>query len=158
MSRHLTLADLKDPREAAFVAALFELGGPLHGAEAAMRAGYTTDPAEAPRVAAILLGSSRISRAITGEVRARFDVATSAAFNTMLEILQDPKAPASARLAAAQAIIDRSSIGPVISRSAAVTAQITIDDLIIQLGDGDAEAAQASDVVDAEFSEVTSEN
>ena len=151
MSRSLTLADLKDPREAAFVAAVFELGGPLHGAEAAMRAGYTADPDKAPGIAAILLGNSRISRAITGEVKARFDVATSAAFNTMLEICGDPKAPATARLSAAQAIMDRSSLGPVPSRSMSLTANVTVEDLLDQLGDG---AGRAGEVVDAEFSEV----
>jgi hypothetical protein len=151
MSRSLTIADLKDPREAAFVAALFELGGPLHGAEAAMRAGYTTDPAEAPRLAAILLGHPRISRTITGEVKARFDVATSAAFNATLEILQNPKAPASARLSAAELIFNRSSIGPVPSRSLSVTATGGIEDLIVLL-----EGPQDLDgnAIDAEFHEV----
>lgn len=137
MARPLTIADLSDPREAAFVAAVFELGGPQHGAEAALRAGYTRDPTEAPRVAAILLGSPRIGRAVVGEVRARFDLATAAAFNTILDICQDPKAPASARLSAAQAILDRSSVGPVPSRSMSVTAALSIDDLILQMSEGD---------------------
>ncbi|HEY5409299.1 MAG TPA: hypothetical protein VIJ94_01105 [Caulobacteraceae bacterium] len=154
MARSLTLADLKDPREAAFVAAVFELGGPLYGAEAAMRAGYTSNPNEAPRVAAMLLGSSRISRAITGEVKARFDVATSTAFNTMLEICQDTKAPATARLSAAQAIIDRSSIGPVPSRSMSLTATVGIEELLTQLGE---DGGRHGDVVEAEFSDVTPE-
>lgn len=152
--RPLTITDLRDPREAAFVGAIFELGGPLHGAEAAMRAGYTSDPGEAPRVAAILLGSSRIARAITGEVKARFDVATSAAFNAMLEVCQDPKAPASARLSAAQAIIDRSSLGPVPSRSMSLTAHTTIEELLEQL---DARGGEDGEVVDAEFREVAPE-
>lgn len=151
MARSLTLADLKDPREAAFVAAVFELGGPQYGAEAALRAGYTTDPTEAPRLAAILLGSSRISRAITGEVKARFDVATSAAFNVILEIAADPKAPASARLSAAESILSRSSIGPVPSRSMSLTAHATVEDLLERL---DGREGPPGDVIEAEFSEV----
>lgn len=154
MARSLTLADLKDPREAAFVAAVFELGGPQYGAEAALRAGYTRDPQEAPRIAAILLSSPRIARVITGEVKARFDVATSAAFNAILAILEDPKAPASARLSAAQAILDRSTIGPVPSRSMSLTASLSVEDLLERLDGRDGEP---SDVVDAEFSEVASE-
>jgi hypothetical protein len=153
--RPLTIADLRDPREAAFVGAIFELGGPLHGAEAAMRAGYTRDPDEAPRVAAILLASPRISRAIAGEVKARFDVATSAAFNTMLEVCQDPKAPAPARLSAAQAIIDRSSIGPVPSRSMSLAVHTTVEQLLEELDGRSSEAG--GDVVDAEFREVAPE-
>jgi hypothetical protein len=91
--RSLTLADLTDPREAAFVAAIFELGGPQHGVEAAIRAGYATDADEGRLIAAALLGHQRIARAITGEVKARFDVATAAAFNATLEILQDARRP-----------------------------------------------------------------
>lgn len=155
MSRHtVTIADLRDPREAAFVGAVFELGGPQYGAEAALRAGYTRDPDEAPRLAAILLGTPRIARVFTGEVRARFDVAVSAAFNTMLEICQDPKAPASARLSAAQAILDRSSIGPVPSRSTNLTASLSVEELLERL---DARGGEADDVIEGEAVAVASE-
>jgi hypothetical protein len=154
MSRSLTIADLKEPREAAFVAAVFELGGPQYGAEAAMRAGYTADPNEAPRIAAILLGSSRIAKAIAGEVKARFDVAASAAFNTILEIAADRKAPASARLAAAQAIIDRSSIGPIPSRSVSLTGNGSIEELLTLL---DGNESESGEVIEAEFSDVAPE-
>ena len=149
--RPLTLADLSDPREAAFVAAVFALGGPQHGAEAAIRAGYTGDPDEARLVSAILLGSSRIARAITGEVKARFDVATAAAFNAILEIVQDRKAPATARLSAAQAILDRSSVGPVPSRSMSLSASVSVEDMLARL---DVEDARAGGVVEGEFREV----
>jgi hypothetical protein len=157
-SRSLTIADLADPREAAFVAAIFELGGPQHGVEAAIRAGYATDESDARLIAAALLGHQRIARAITGEVKARFDVATSAAFDTMLAILQDPKAPASARLTAAESILNRSSLGPVPSRSVALTASVSIEDALAAL---DAEEAArgsgAGEVLDAEYSEVSPE-
>lgn len=153
--RPLTIADLTEPREVAFAAAVFELGGPQFGAEAAIRAGYTTDPNEAPRIAAILLSSSRIARAITGEVKARFDVAASAAFNTILEIAADRKAPASARLSAAQAILDRSTLGPVPSRSMSLTANVTVEDLLEQLG-GD--GATGDGVMEGEAVEITPES
>jgi len=155
MARSLTLADLKDPREAAFVAAIFELGGPQYGAEAALRAGYTTDQAEAPRIGAILLAAPRIARVITGEVRARFDVAAAAAFDTILTIATDPKAPASARLTAAQEILSRSSIGPVPSRSMSLHANVTVEELLSQLDISGQPAGAAGDVIDVEAVDVT---
>ena len=71
MSKALTIADLTDPREAAFVATIFELGGPQHAGQAALQAGYANTLEEAERAAAFLLGSSRIGRVITGERKAR---------------------------------------------------------------------------------------
>ena len=133
MSRSLTIADLSSPQEAAFVAALFSLGGPQHAAEAALRAGYADTCEEAERAAAFLLGSSRISRVITGEIKARFDVAAAAAFNTLLEICTNKSAPASSRISSAQEILARSSLGPIPSRSVSVTAQTSIEDLLRQL-------------------------
>lgn len=153
MSRpNLTLANLTDSREAAFVAALFELGGPQHGAVAPVRAGYAENLEDAARAAAFLLSSSRISRVVTGEVRARFDVATAAAFNTLLEVCADRSATGAARISAAQAILDRSSIGPVPSRTMSLTAAVTVEDLLAKL---DAAKGDAGDVVDGEFTDVT---
>ena len=133
MSRALTIADLSNPQEAAFVANLFELGGPQYGPEAALRAGYATTPEEAERAAALLLGSSRIARVITGEIKSRFDIAAVAAFNTLLEVCGDNRAPASARISAAQEILNRSSLGPIPSRSMSVTASTRIEDLLEML-------------------------
>lgn len=127
MSRSLTIADLSSPQEAAFVAALFDLGGPQHAAAAAMRAGYGDTAEDAERAAAFLLGSSRISKVITGEIKARFDTAAAAAFNTLLEICADRRAPANARISAAQEILNRSSIGPIVSRSAVLKAEAGIE-------------------------------
>lgn len=130
MSRALTITDLSDPREAAFVAAVFDLGGPQHATEAALRAGYGRTAAEAERAAAFLLGSQRISRAIAGETKARFDIAAAAAFNTLVEVCTDRKAPASARISAAQEILSRSSVGPIMSRSAHLNANVQDDRLV----------------------------
>jgi len=156
MSRPLTLADLKDPREAAFVAALFELGGPQHGVEAAMRAGYADTPEQAERISAFLLGSSRICRAVTGEIKARFDVAAAAAFDTLLEICSNKYAPASARITAAQDILNRSSIGPVPSRSVNVNAEVGIEELLAKL-DAKEEARARGDIIEGRGREVSTE-
>jgi hypothetical protein len=146
MSRALTIRDLSDPREALFVAALFDLGGPQHAAEAALRAGYADTAEGAERAAAFLLGSQRISRVITGEIKARFDTAAVAAFNTLVEVCADTRAPASARISAAESILNRSSIGPVPSRSMSVTARVGIEDLLDQI---DArEAVRSANVIE----------
>lgn len=125
----LTIADLADSREAAFVSEVLTLG-PQYAAEAARRSGYGDTVAEAERAAAFLLGATRIQRAITGEIKARFDVAAAAAFNTLLEVCSDPKAPANSRISAAESILNRSSIGPPISRSASVHVG---DDTLVEL-------------------------
>ena len=151
MSKQLpTIANLSDPREAAFVAAIFELGGPQFAPEAAYRAGYGKTPAEAERAAAFLLGAPRIARVIMGEIKGRFDVAAASAFNTLLEICANPKAPANARITAAQEILNRSSIGPIISRSASLKAELSVEDFLDQL-DKRAEVQQdaaAGEVID----------
>lgn len=133
MSRPITTADLSDPREVAFVTALLELGGPQHAVEAARRGGYGVTEEEVQRAASILLASSRISRALVGEIRAGFDFAAASAFKTLLDVCNDPRAPASARISAAQEILSRSSLGPTPSRSLAVTAQVGIEDLLERL-------------------------
>lgn len=135
MSRTLTIADLSDPREAAFVSALLALGGPQHAPTAALRAGYANNDESAQRAAAFLMGSPRIARAITGEIQTRFDGAALAAFSTLLEICVDRRAAANARISAAQEILNRSSLGPIPSRSFAVTAHAgrSVEDFLAEL-------------------------
>ena len=127
----MTIANLTDPREAAFVAALFDLGGPQHGTEAAMRAGYAATPEKAARAAAFLLGSARISRCILVEIKARFDVAAGAAFSTLLSICVSGRSE-QARISAAQEILNR-PLGPIPSRSVTLTAQRSVEDLLARL-------------------------
>ena len=131
MTHPLTIESLTDPREIAFVAALFDLGGPQHGAEAAMSAGYASSPDEAARCAGFLLGSTRITRCILGETKARFDVAAGAAFSTLLNICVNGRSE-QARISAAQEILNR-SLGPIPSRSVALGAQTSIEDLLARL-------------------------
>ena len=152
MSRPLTVANLSDPREAAFVAAVFALGGPQHATEAALQAGYGKTPDEAERAAAFLMGSARISRAIVGEIKARFDVAAAAAFNTLVEVCTNRSAPANARISAAQEILNRSSIGPIPSKSTSVGASEGIEDWIRQLDE--LKRAERAQVIDVEASAV----
>ncbi len=109
---------LTDAREISFVTALLDLGGPHYAAEAAKRAGYAQADVDADYAAALLLSHPRIAKAIASAVKHRFDVAAATAFNTMLEICMNPKAPANARITAAQEILNRSSVGPIMSRSA----------------------------------------
>jgi hypothetical protein len=124
------VANLSDPRETLFVTALLDLGGPHYAAEAAKRAGYAITDVEASRAAALLLGTPRIARAITGEVRRRFDIATATAFDTLLQVCVNPASPANARISAAQEILSRSTIGPIISRSASLRAEGGIEEIL----------------------------
>lgn len=124
MSRPPAIADLSEPKEVLFVTSVLDLGGPQFAAEAAIRAGYAKTDAEADRAAAFLLAAPRIAKAITGEVKRRFDIATASAINTLLEICVNPKAPANARISAAQEILNRSSVGPIVSRAASANLHI----------------------------------
>jgi hypothetical protein len=150
VSRPPTVATLTDSREIAFLAALFELGGPHYAVEAAKRAGYAETDADAEYAAALLLSHPRIAKAITGEVRRRFDIATASAINTLLEVCINPRAPANARISAAQEILSRSSLGPVVSRSAVLKAESGIEEFLDAL-DKRERAAQrpvGADVID----------
>lgn len=152
MTRRPSSPELSDAREISFVSALLDLGGPQFATEAAKLAGYGRSDAEAERAAALLLGAPRIARAITGEVRRRFDIAASIAFNTLLEICVNSRAPANARITAAQELLNRSSIGPVASRSMNISAHTGVEELLAQLdaaesGDPLSNAAKVIDVM-----------
>ena len=55
------------------------------------------------------------------------------AFNTLLEVCVNSRAPANARISAAQEILNRSSIGPVASRSMSIAAHSGIEELLALL-------------------------
>lgn len=133
MTRSLTTPTLSDAREISFVTALLDLGGPQFATEAAKRAGYGQTDVEAERAAALLLGSPRIGRAITVEIRHRFDIGAAIAFNTLLEICGNPQAPANARISAAQELLNRSTIGPVASRSMSIAAHTGVEEFLEKL-------------------------
>lgn len=82
----------------------------------------------------------------------RFDIAASIAFNTLLEICVNSRAPANARITAAQELLNRSSIGPVASRSMNISAHTGVEELLAQLdaaesGDPLSNAAKVIDVM-----------
>jgi hypothetical protein len=123
-----------DAQQSLFVTLFLELGGaPQHGVEAAYGAGYGETRGDAADAARVLLKSPKIVRAIKEGVGQRFDTAIAAAFSTYLEICTDAKAPANARISAADAILNRSSVGPVPSRSMSITARTSVEDLLEKL-------------------------
>lgn len=149
MSNLPAIAGLSDPREVMFVAALLDLGGPQYAHEAAKRAGYAQTDAEADRAAALLLSHPRIAKAITAEVKRRFDIAAAGAFNTLLEVCANPRAPANARITAAQEILNRSAVGPIVSRAAILKAETGIEALLDMLDSRERAARRAeSDTID----------
>jgi hypothetical protein len=134
MPSDLTIANLTHPQEIAFVSAVVALGGPQHGGAAALQAGYTADPREAGDVAERLLSARRIRSAIAGETRSRFEAAAPAAFTTLMNVCINGRSE-SARISAAQEILNR-AIGPIPSRSVAITARASIEELIALLDKG----------------------
>lgn len=128
MSADLTIANLTHPQEIAFVSAVIALGGPQHGAAAALHAGYTDDAREASDVAERLLSARRIRSAIAGETRSRFEAAAPAAFTTLMNVCISGRSESS-RVAAALEILNR-AIGPIPSRSVALTAHASIEELL----------------------------
>ncbi|WP_311031225.1 hypothetical protein [Mesorhizobium koreense] len=131
MPSDLTIANLTHPQEIAFVAAVVALGGPQHGATAALQAGYSDDEREASDVAERLLSARRIRSAIAGETRSRFEAAAPAAFTTLMNVCINGRSE-SARITAAQEILNR-AIGPIPSRSVALMATATVEELIAML-------------------------
>ena len=132
-----------------FLTALLELGGgPQNASAAAMTAGYADNGPDAERAARILLGSPKIIKALKNAINHRFDVAASAACETLVEICTNKKAPARARISAAEKILDRApSFGPIASRSMSISANVGIEDLLDRLDAQEREAkAPAIDV------------
>jgi len=144
MPSDLTIANLSHPQEIAFVSAVVALGGPQHGAAAALQAGYTDDPREASDVAERLLSASRIRSAIAGETRSRFEAAAPAAFTTLMNVCVNGRSESS-RVTAAQEILNR-AIGPIPSRSVAITAHAAIEELLGML-----DKATEEGVIDGEY-------
>lgn len=128
MPGNLIIANLTHPQEIAFVSAVVALGGPQHGAEAALQAGYTDDACEAGDMAERLLSARRIRSAIAGETQSRFEAAAPAAFTTLMSVCINGRSE-SARITAAQEILNR-AIGPIPSRSVAITARASIEELL----------------------------
>lgn len=141
-----------DAQQAHFVAALYDLGGSTQdGPQAALIAGYADDYDEAARCARILLKSPKILKAMREAMRQRFDALVGLAARTLESVAADPKAPANARIAAAESILNRSSVGPVPSRSVSFQATSSVDELIKRL---DAEERGQASTIEGSSSEV----
>jgi len=137
-----------NPQQCLFLAALIELGGgPQNGGEAALTAGYADNYEEAEHAARILLKSPKIMHALKDAIVHRFDIAASAAFETLLEICTNKKEPARARISAAKEIFDRApSYGPVPSRSMNLNVSGGFEELLDKLDAQDKAAAEVVDV------------
>jgi hypothetical protein len=132
-----------DAQQTLFLATLLELGaGHQHGPAAALVAGYGTTYEEASRHARILLKSPKIMKALKEAIVHRFDVAAGAAFNTLLNICVNGRSE-SARISASQEILNRSSLGPVPSRSLSVVAKVGGIEELLDRADAHERAAAA---------------
>ena len=156
MSRPLASANLA-PTHLHFITRLLELGGGhQHGAEAALCAGMADTYEEAEHVARILLESPKIMKALKEAIVHRFDVAAGAAFNTLLNVCVNGRSE-SARISAAQEILNRSSLGPVPSRSLSVVAKVNGIEELLNRADAheaaEAAAAKQPKIIEGQFTE-----
>ena len=156
MSRPLSSASLA-PAHLLFITRLLELGGGHHhGAEAALCAGLADTYEDAEHAARILLESPKIMKALKEAIVHRFDIAAGAAFNTLLEVCVRGRSE-SARISASQEILNRSSLGPIPSRSLSVTAKVTsIDEWLARADAHDAAqdaAAKKPEIIEGQFTE-----
>ncbi len=119
----------------AFVRNYIELGGmPTAAPEAARMAGFATsaDP-EAVLAAAMLLEHPPVARAIGKELAQRFLIHAGEALGAVLHLVRSARSE-SVRLAAAQELLNR-SIGPIVSRNAVVSADVTVEDMLAAMSE-----------------------
>lgn len=108
------------PMQRSFVDLFLESDGSRKAATEAARAagcGPTTEKARA--AAREMLRNPRVCAVLNSEVRKRFDSEVVTALKTLADLSSSAKSE-QVRLSAAQAILDRSSIGPIMSRNANV--------------------------------------
>lgn len=128
--------DLDDltPQQRDFVIALIESDGHKGAeADAALAAGYGNGVRDsAKRAARDLLKNPRVMATLKAELKKRFDAAAVLGFRTLVELATSARSE-SVRLSAANSLIDRSMLGPVVSKNATITAHTSVDDLILEL-------------------------
>lgn len=143
------LADL-DSREKAFALAYVERGG-RHGAgvEAALAAGLSpSGNRAAARVRANeMLRDPKVLGFIKDELVRKINTAAAIGVDVLIELASDPTTPHATRLAAARDLIDRSAIGPIMSRNAHVHAAASIEDVLDML-----DREEERDIIDADYS------
>jgi phage terminase small subunit len=155
MKRHNpVIIDNLSERQSRFVREYVERGGrPGAAADAAVAAGYAK-PGKAGRATARVRGSEllhidAVLRAIKDEITRRLSAGAALATRTLMDLCENARSE-QVRLSAAVQLLDRGHM-PVMSRSAVVKAETTIEDLIDQL---DArEAAARAQVIDGEVVE-----
>jgi phage terminase small subunit len=140
------------PQQRDFVLAVVESGGRRDDVvNAALAAGYGRGRREvAAKHARELLRNPRVLAALRTEIKKRFDAASVIGLQTMIDLCESARSE-QVRLAAARELEDR-GYGPVISKSAVVSATTSVEDLLARL---DAqEAAARGDVIDGKAVEV----
>lgn len=141
-----------DERKRAFAVEYVERGG-RHGAgvAAALAAGLSPSGSRgAARVRSNeLLRDPVVLGFITDELVRRIDAGAALGVSVLIDLAADPNTPHATRLAAARDLIDRSAIGPIMSRNAHIHANISgIEDILDAI-----EAEDARDVIDADYTE-----
>lgn len=128
--RSLTTQNLA-PEEALFVREFaYSAGSRTDATVAAIRAGVPRKEAEAR--AEEWLAQPNIVDALHATVRERLDIEVVSALQTLVDLASSARSE-SVRAQAAAQIIDRSSIGPIVSRSASLhhhSGQVSIEDRI----------------------------
>ncbi|RYY90410.1 MAG: hypothetical protein EOO15_02755 [Chitinophagaceae bacterium] len=128
----MKLTDLES-REKTFAVSYVERGG-RHGAgvEAALAAGLSpSGNRAAARVRANeMLRDPKVLGFIKDELIRKINTAATIGVDVLIELAADPTTPHATRLAAARDLIDRSGIGPVMSRNAHVHAASSIEDVL----------------------------
>lgn len=136
-------ADLS-PAQRRFVDYYAEMGHkPGGGADAALAAGYGQGKnRESAKVrASELLRSEKILNALRDALTRKLNSAATLGVNTLIDLVLNAQSE-QVRLSAAQQLIDRSSIGPIISRSAHLHATGGVEELLEKL-DAQVQAAEA---------------
>lgn len=152
------------PRKRAFLMCYLELlesgnAGPGAGPDAVQAAGISVGNRNSARVRAFeFLRDPDVLAVIRDEMTKRLAAGAAIGVAILTDLALNAKSE-SVKLQAASQLVDRSPIGPVISRSAAVTANVTLEDMLEQL-DGQESAAEippGGGVIDGEVIDVTDE-
>ena len=135
----VTIADLTE-RQAAFVREYVERGGrPGAAADAAVAAGYA-QPSKAGRAAARvraseLLHNPQVLQALRDELTRKLNAGATLGVQTLIDLCLNARSE-QVRLSAANSLIDR-GYGPVVSRSAVVQANTTLESMLAMLDSGE---------------------
>lgn len=149
------LADLSE-QERHFVREFVEIGHRKGGAiDAAIAAGYGRYSREQAKSAAYRLARKpSVLAAIRNELSVKLNHAAALGVHVLVDLAQNAKSEQT-RLSAARELVDR-GYGPVISRSAVLSASLSVEDFLDQLDRREREGAAAPHppTIDAQYSQV----